>query len=214
MVNFSNIGREIEIKLDLGSFANYLKLIGFLGHTEDEVRHLNAFFDTEDRQLAKAGWALRVRMENKRGLVTIKSIGSQRGVAAFRQEIETQINKAEALAIINLQADVMELPVMPVEYIKDHVGDVQVTRLVQFENTRQRKLFKIGDQNYMLEIDKTEFNDGSVEYELELEVSDPAKLEIVEPPLRKLFATLDIPFAGQPESKFARALKKAGIIEP
>lgn len=206
------IAHEIEIKIDLASFTNYLKLIGFLGHIEEEVHHLNGFFDTEDRKLASAGWALRVRAETKRGLVTIKSIATQAGMATVRQEIETQISRGEALAVINLNADVMQLPVMPVEYIKEIVGAVVVTRLVMFENVRQKKLFKIGDQNYMLEIDKTEFNDGSVDYELELEMADISRLEIVEQKLRKLFNTLDIPFVQQTESKFARALKKAGIL--
>ena len=96
--------QEIEIKLDLGSFTNYLKLIGFLGHIEDEVRQLNAFFDSKDRKLAKTGWALRVRAESRRGLVTIKSITTTRSIASIRQEVETQIDRKDALALINLQA--------------------------------------------------------------------------------------------------------------
>ena len=66
--------------------------------------------------------------------------------------------------------------------------------------------------NKRLNIDKTEFNDGSVEYELELELSDTSKIETIEANLRKLFLTLDIPFIRQTESKFARALKKANIL--
>ena len=204
--------QEIEIKLDLGSFTNYLKLIGFLGHIEDEVRQINAFFDSDDRKLANAGWALRVRAESRRGLVTIKSIATNKNIATIRQEVEAQINRQEAMALINLQTDIMELPVMPVEYLRQEVGKIKVNRLVQFENVRQRKLFKIDDQNYMLEIDKTEFNDGSVEYELELELSDTSKIETIEASLRKLFLTLDIPFIRQTESKLARALVRAEIL--
>ncbi len=211
MTESPSISHEIEIKLDLGSFTNYLKLIGFLGHIEDEVYHVNGFFDTEDRELARQGWALRVRAENSRGLVTIKSIGSSLGIASIRQEIEAQISRGEAMAIINLQADVMDLSVLPVEYLKEQVGPINVARLVQFENIRQRKLFKISDQNYMLEVDKTEFNDGSVDYELEMELADTARLETIEASLRKLFLTLDIPFVHQQESKFVRALSRAGI---
>ncbi len=212
MAENSRLNREIEIKLDLGSFTNYLKLIGYLGHIEDESRQINSFFDTEDRKLASKGWALRVRAENKRGLITIKSIGTQPGIAAMRQEIETQIGRNEALALINMQGNVMDLEVMPIEYLIEKVGKQKVTRLVQFENIRQRKLFKIDDQNYMLEIDKTEFNDGSVDYELELEMSDTSKMDTIEASIRKLFLSLDIPFLPQVESKFARALKKANIL--
>ena len=44
-----NIHREIEIKLDLGSFTNYLKLLGFLGQIEHEELQQNGFFDSDDR---------------------------------------------------------------------------------------------------------------------------------------------------------------------
>ncbi len=213
MSDSPQISREIEIKIDLASFTNYLKLIGFLGHIEDEVHHVNCFFDTEDRKLAAAGWALRVRAETKRGLITIKSIGTESGIASVRQEIEAQIDKPVAMAIIELQSDIMGLEIMPIQYIKSLVGNVDLARLVKFRNVRQRKLFKMDDQNYMLEIDKTEFSDGSVDYEMELELADISRIEPVERSLRKLFSSLDIPFERQQESKFARALKRAGIIQ-
>jgi uncharacterized protein YjbK len=204
--------REIEIKLNLDSFTNYLKLIGFLGRIEHEENHFNGFFDTEDRKLAKAGWALRVRAENKRGLITIKSIGSQPGVAVVREEVESEVPRGEAFDILELRRDVMEQAVIPVTYIKEKIGAVAVSRLVTFHNIRQKKLFKIGDHNYMLEIDKTEFNDGSVDYEMELELGDLTTLECIDDQLRKLFQSLDIPFERQTQSKLARALLKARIF--
>ncbi len=211
MSNESNIGREIEIKLDLGSFTNYLKLLGFLGKIENEDFQQNGFFDSEDRQLAKSGWALRVRAEKKRGLVTIKSIPVKPGLAVVRQEIETEIPRRDALDILSGDIDVMGLGVMPIDYIKDKIAKVKVTSLVKFDNHRHMKLFKIGDSSYMLEIDKTEFSDGSSDYELELELSDTAHLDAIEAALRRLFSQLDIPFIKQPESKFGRALKRAKI---
>jgi len=206
------IGREIEIKLNLGSFTNYLKLMGFLGQTEKEERHLNAFFDTEDRQLSAAGWALRVRAENHRGLVTIKSIAKETGSAFIRQEIEAEISRSEALDVLALQVDVMGLPVLPVEYLIEKVGRLDVMILVKFENLRQKKFFKISDYTYLLEIDKTEFGDGSVDYELEVELPDTSRLETVEDHLRRIFDSLSIPFETQSESKFARALKRARVF--
>src|SRR5574341_969907 len=114
----SKIGREIEIKLDLGSFTNYLKLLGFLGQIEHEDFQQNGFFDSDDRKLAKAGWALRVRVEKKRGLVTIKSIPVKPGLAVVRQEIETEIPRGDAIDLLNGDLDVMNLQIMPVDYIK------------------------------------------------------------------------------------------------
>lgn len=212
MVRQHKMSREIEIKLNLGSFTNYLKLMGFLGQTEKEERHLNAFFDTEDRKLSAAGWALRVRAENHRGLVTIKSIAKETGSAFIRQEIEAEISRSEALDILALQVDVMDLPVLPVEYLTEKLGRLEVMILVKFENLRQKKFFKIADYTYLLEIDKTEFGDGSVDYELEVELPDTSRLETVEDSLRRMFGSLSIPFETQSESKFARALKRAKVF--
>jgi len=211
MTKEPNIGREIEIKLDLGSFTNYLKLMGFLGKIEHEDFQQNCFFDSSDRKLARAGWALRVRVEKKRGLVTIKSIPVKPGLAVVRQEIEAEIPRRDALDILNDDMNVMSLSVMPVEYIKDKISKVPVQSMVKFDNLRQKKLFKIDDASYMLEIDKTEFSDGSSDYELELEMSDTSRLDVIEAALRRLFSQLGIPFVKQSESKFARALKRARI---
>jgi uncharacterized protein YjbK len=211
MVNTFEIHREIEIKLDLGSFTNYLKLVGFLGHLEDEDRHLNGFFDTEDRQLIRDGWGLRVRAENNRGLITLKGRHSQPGAARIQEEIEAEISRGEAIDILNLTKDVMSLFIPPIDFIKKKWGDIQVAKLVHFESVRQKKSFRIGDFDYVMEVDKTEFSDGSVDYELELELPEESHIEIVEDKLRKLFSSLDIPFTLQTESKYERALKKAGL---
>ena len=203
--------REIEIKLNLETFINYLKLIGFLGRVEHEERQVSAFFDTEDRKLAGLGWALRARVESSRGTVTVKNIGKEVGAAVIRQEIEAEIPRADAVEILSLRADIMSFDILPIECITQKAGAVSVTKLVQFENVRQKKLFKIDDNNYVLEIDKTEFNDGSVDYELELELTDPDRIEVVEDGLKKLFSSLEIPYQPQPESKFARALRRGKI---
>ena len=203
---------EIEIKLKLGSFTDYLKLIGFLGQIESEDHHVNGFFDSEDRQLAGAGWAFRVRAENRRGLVTLKSIPTSSGTAVIRQEIEAEIPRGVALEILKLQLDVLSLDVMPVEFVRGKFPDIGLAKLIQFENVRQKKLFRIGDYNYLLEVDKTEYTDGSVDYELEVELSEPERIGPVENHLRKLFASLQIPFERQIDSKFARALQRARLL--
>jgi uncharacterized protein YjbK len=203
---------EIEIKLKLESFTDYLKLVGFLGQIESEEHQINGFFDTEDRQLAKTGWALRVRVENRRGLITVKSIPTQAGMAVIRQEIEAEIPRGTALEVLGLREEIFDLKVMPIEYIKKEFPGVTLAKLIQFQNVRQKKLFRIGDQNYLLEIDKTEYSDGSVDYELEIELADTNQIESVEDHLRKLFNSLGIPFERQVDSKLVRALKRAKIF--
>jgi uncharacterized protein YjbK len=203
---------EIEIKVKLASFMDYLKLVGYLGQIENEDHHVNGFFDTEDRQLAKGGWALRIRAEDHRGLVTAKSLSQNSGIAAIRQEIEAEIPRSTATDILALHTDILSLEVLPIEFIRSKFPKMQLAKLIQFENTRQKKLFRIGDHNYLLEIDTTRYNDGSVEYELEVELSNPELNPTVEDHLHKLFTSLEIPFEKQADSKFARGLKKAKIF--
>jgi uncharacterized protein YjbK len=212
MADAYEVHREIEIKLDLESFTNYLKLMGFLGQVEHEDQHINAFFDTEDRQLAKAGWGLRVRAESERGLVTLKGERTGAGSARVRDEIEAEVRRGEAMDVLNLRKDIMSFFIPPIDYVRKEWGDIKVAKLVHFESVRQKKPFRIGDYNYVLELDKTQFIDGSVDYELELELPDESLIVIVEDNLRKLFASLDIPFKLQTESKLVRALKKAGML--
>lgn len=203
---------EIEIKVKLSSFMDYLKLVGYLGQIESEDHHVNGFFDTEDRQLAKGGWALRIRAEDHRGLVTAKSVSQDFGIAAIRQEIEAEIPRSTATDVLALHTDILSLEVLPIEFIKSKFPTAQLAKLIQFENTRQKKLFRIGDHNYLLEVDTTRYNDGSVEYELEVELSNPELISTVEDHLHKLFTSLEIPFEKQADSKFARGLKKARIF--
>jgi len=212
MADTNEVHREIEIKLDLGSFTNYLKLLGFLGQVESEEHYVNGFFDTEDRQLADDGWGLRVRAESRRGLVTLKGELPSSGSAKIREEIEAEVPRGEALDVLNLHKDVMGFFQPPIDFVKKKWGEIKVTKLAHFESIRQKKTFRIGDHNYMLELDKTEFADGSVDYELELELPDESRIIIVEDKLRKLFASLDIPFKVQVENKLERALKKIGIF--
>jgi uncharacterized protein YjbK len=203
---------EIEIKLQLESFTDYLKLIGFLGNIEYEDRHQNAFFDSEDRYLSRKGWIFRVRVENERGLVTVKDSGRQTGSAMVRREIEAEIPRSQAIDILNLRTEPLKMAVTPVDFIRKEFPDVKLAKLIQFNNVRQRKTLQLGDKNYVFEIDKTEFSDGSVDYEVEIELKDVNQIEYVENDLRKLFESLNIPYARQTESKLARALKKAKLI--
>lgn len=202
---------EIEIKLELETFPDYLKLMGFVGNLDSEDHHICAFFDTEDRLLWDKGWIFRVRAEDSRGLISVKDTGSHSGSAMVRREIETEIPRSLALDLINLRMEPLSVEVYPVQFIQREFPEIKLAKLIQFNNVRQRKTCQLGNNNYVLEIDKTEFNDGSVDYEVEIELADLSQVENAEIDLRKLFAFLNIPYTRQSESKLSRALKKAKI---
>ena len=212
MENEYNIGQEIEIKLDLGSFTNYLKLIGFLGQIDREACQVNSFFDSEDRRLAADGWALRIRTDEHAGFVTLKSRESENTEASVRSELEAEVERSVALAVQDLRHDILSLDVPPINFVREKWGDLQLSKLVHFENTRQTKAFQLGDYMYNLEVDSTRFSDGTVDYELEVELPDEAQVVVVADKLQRLFGSLNIQFVRQEQSKFARALSRAGTF--
>ncbi len=212
MGNRYDLQKEIEIKLDLGSFTNYLKLLGYLGQIDRELKQINCFFDTEDYKITNDGWALRVRLEPERGLVTVKGKTLENSKAAVRQELEAEISHSDADNIIKLNNDILSLEIEPIEFIKEKWNPSALSKFVHFENSRQYKKIKVGDCNCIFEIDSTLYSDGSVDYELEIELKDESEIEDIYDKLQKLFSSLHIPFINQTQSKFARALKRTGIF--
>ena len=202
---------EIEVKLALDSFPDYLKVRGFLGNPDKEFAQTNCFFDSEDRQLHKDRWALRVRVEDDRGLITLKGPSDAEDtsqMATIREEIESEIDRSVAQAVIELRTDVLSLDVDPVKFIKKKYPDLALSRLVQFENERLIKQYKMGSYSYDLELDKTVYGDGSTDYELEVEVDRQEEMPTVVRSLQKLFESLKVPFERQTKTKFERALER------
>lgn len=203
---------EIEIKLSLDSFPDYLKLRGFLGNPDKEFAQVNCFFDSEDRRLHEDHWALRVRVEDNRGLITLKGPSDAEDtsqIATIREEIEDEVDRAVAQAVIELKTDVLSLDVSPVNFIKEKYPELSLSRLVQFENERLVKHYKMGSYMYELELDKTTYSDGSTDYELEVEVDRKDEMQNVVRSLQKLFESLKVPFERQTKTKYERALERA-----
>ena len=82
---------EIEIKLELSSFAEYLKLLGFIGHPDNEFCQRNFFYDSVDNRLSKEKITLRVRQDPEYGIVSLKGEATYLAQAAIRAETETHI---------------------------------------------------------------------------------------------------------------------------
>lgn len=205
-MNDSGKDIEIEIKLSLRSYPEYLKLIGYLGHMDHEERLINSFYDTPGRELSKADWAYRVRVTSDSGLVTLKGLTTVSGAAAIRQEIQEQIARPLAFEIINDRHSPLNIDCRPAEFVKNELGFSSLVKVVRFEIFRQSKQHSICDRQYTFEVDTITFADGSSDYELEVELPDQEIIETAERDLWRLFDHLNIPFEVQTESKFARAL--------
>jgi inorganic triphosphatase YgiF len=204
----ANSDLEIEIKIQLESFMDYLKLLGYLGPIDRKEYHQNAFFDTPERELGQAGYVLRVRSAELSGSVTLKSLVSQTDALAVRQEMIGEIGAVMARAIMDGHTDLMSLNVAPIAYLRSHFPKLAPVLLLKFANERQVKRYRLGELELDLEIDRTEFSDGSVEYELEIELSDQSHYQPVRDAVARIFQSLAIPFVTQTKSKFERALAR------
>ena len=204
----ANSGLEIEIKIQLESFTDYLKLLGYLGPIDREEHHVNAFFDSPERQLGGAGYALRVRSTERSGSITIKSLVSQTEALAVRREIVAEIGSAMARRLIDSPAELMSLEVEPVVFLRRHFPNLRPVPILQFRNERHIKRYLLGESEFDLEIDRTEFTDGSTEYELEVELPDQVHYQPVHDALERIFQSLAITLTTQNKSKFERALAR------
>jgi inorganic triphosphatase YgiF len=208
-LDMANTGSlEIEIKIQLESFTDYLKLLGYLGPIDREEHHHNAFFDSPQKELLGAGYVLRVRSTDRAGSITLKSAGTQRDNLAIREETIGEVGSVLARRIIDGHADLMALETEPVQMVRRMFPELKPQLMLQFRNERHVKRYRLGECDIELEIDKTEFADGSNEYEIEVELGDLDQFEPVNACLLKLLQTLSIPYIGQTRSKFERALTR------
>ena len=205
---------EIEIKLDLESEDNYKKLIQHLGECKDEHVQKNIFLDTSDNDINNTGWTLRVRRQNNTVTVTVKGMAeiTPDGLT-IRPEIE-ELTNAELLDTVSRGALLIaNLP----EIILNAIGEITKAKplgvIVSFGNLRKRYNLDDNRPHLILEVDRTEFPDGAIGYELEVELADRSLAKPAMERLSRLLESLNIPLKPQMESKFTRALKRRlGVI--
>lgn len=200
---------EIELKLALPSFTDYLKLIGFIGEADAKINQINIFYDTPSSQISKLGFALRLRLESNRGLVTLKSTTIQKGSAAVRKEIEASITLEKAKET-EQNNNLLTLDIPPIKFLRSQPGSLKdIQPINRFENERIKKEIILNGNAYVFEIDKTTYSDSTVDYELEIELESLEKVETAESDIQRLFKLLEIEFHQMKKSKFERALEIA-----
>ncbi len=95
-------GVETEIKIPVSDLGALLARLVELGAVETKPRHEedNSLYDDAGGALSRAGGTLRLRRARGRGELTFKGPASFAGNVKSREEIQTAVDDADALAVI------------------------------------------------------------------------------------------------------------------
>ncbi len=200
---------EIELKIDLVNEANYRRLIDYLEIDMEPAVQSNYFFDTDRGDLGEKRWALRLRIENGKAILTLKGNRreSSKGLAV-RTEIESEIpSELKDEFLEKRKFSIMRLPVRIREVLPEFPDDTIFKLKLGFTNHRIKTPFRSGENEYLLEIDRTRFPNDFVDYELEVEIAEEAGYTDTLRAVTALLAKSDIPLIFQPKSKLKRALE-------
>lgn len=220
---------ETEIKIALGSAADYQRLREALPPPDREVEQHNLFLDSADGRLAAARWALRLRLEEDRttglrtALIAVKGPADRIASAVHRTDIEHPLEldlweaaarqgglhpaELEGPAVTFLQSQVALDP---------HAG---LGVIMRFENRRSTIATKLGGELRELLLDRTRFTTGEEDHEIEVEVPLPGRpdrpenlllLRQVRRDLDQLLSAHGITPAPGRGGKFSRSLRYAG----
>ena len=207
------VEKEMEIKLDLVNKQFFNRLLKYLPEPKERRRQTNYFFDTKNSDLARSGWALRLRNYDDTAIITAKGPGSnQNKRLTVRPEIEESIGFEELKHALANGMDIKELPEKIFDVFEKNGVRGIVRNTLSFTTFRHIIVYSLDDRQIEFEIDKTEYSDGSIDYELEIEINDQSQFEPVLRGVKKVLEELKIPVNFQSESKFSRARKKIGIV--
>jgi uncharacterized protein YjbK len=182
------------------------------------ARQENHFFDTRQRSLRKAKFSLRLRHEGKKWLLTLKGRPARAKGARFFSEppqVERAVTASEARAILRgaksaLEAlagtNSVERSLLALAHracrgaALEHAGS--------FANERARLPVRLAGASLLLELDRTHFPGGRVDFELEVELPESLDAKEGQTAVLGLLAKANVsPAASTPKAqRFAEAL--------
>jgi len=204
--------QEIEIKLDLQNEENYFKIIRRFEIIEKPKRQENIFFDSGNLDLSQNGWALRLRKEKDKSCFTIKGItADSSGGMAIRDEIEVSISDETAQTYIENGLQLENIPDEIAHIVLPILDTNELFRRLRFVNERYRVNYSTGQTDLIFEIDKTKYADGTIDYELEVELENRLLYQKVLDEISSFLKSLQIDTVFQKQSKFDRALLRQNV---
>jgi len=191
---------ETELKLLLTQ-DSYKALKNQLEKKGVDLKQINIFFDNPEQVLRKNKWALRLRFQNEKAILTAKGPCRPDNGVFQRKEIESEIPFQTGQKLKN-GFSIDGINASPAQYILQKFGKLILSPYLTFKNTRSLVDF----DGFCLELDHSEANGNSL-YELECETETPKLVQIKEK-LHHFFDEFGWDFQFSSKSKLEWALNK------
>jgi uncharacterized protein YjbK len=193
--------RELKLALDAGE---YLRLASSLAGYAGEVALANHYFDSGSQSLGSRGAMLRVRETADGYVAGLKQAVSVHGGAFEAAEWELEIPSWDWQRVLRAGGDlgILEHPVIREGFalarsaVLPYQGSLRVLR----------KTFRLSAAT-RLELDLCLFEDGSQDWEIEVETESPADLR---PILKELLDRRGVVWREQTRTKYERFLDRRG----
>ena len=218
------LSTEIEFKFAVDNAKAFNDLVVRLDLAEsvlnNSVTQVNHFFDSPSLCLQQADLAVRLRVQNKNNIFTIK--GKSNYHSEDRQSLSERIEEETSIPD-HAAHDLLEGHIAPSDIIKQylpsHADTLQemiehacnnepLNYIGMFRNERiilPEYTLETGNisTNIVFELDSSTFPDGSIEYELEVEISDTTHADDIHHALTNMLEQAGISWKTAP-SKAAR----------
>ena len=216
--------REIEFKFGVSEKQAFYQLVAHLKLPQsvltEGVTQVNHFFDSPSLCLHKKHFAIRLREEKDKNLLTVKGEKTpppeENSVLSSRVEEEVAVPRQTAV-------DLLHGRIAPQQAIRDHFksksapiltmintacGDQGLVHIGEFRNIRIHLPAVIlpganSSDKLEFELDTSTFPDGSIDHEIEVEIAEHTDAALVESALIELLQQAGIEWHSAP-SKAAR----------
>lgn len=199
---------EQELKLALARPADLARLLGALPEPRAVIRQFNHYMVCPENRTSEAKVMVRLRVEDRGDLTTScltlkRRIRAQDGVF-LSWELEEAMPMEQTRAVLDGDQDLMAVDHEGTRWLAQELDVRSLDRQGSLINVRHVVDF----EGYVLEIDRSEFPDGSVDVEIEIETEDPAGARRV---VASLATDEGIALSEQTLGKYTRYLQRGGL---